>query len=360
MQSLPWFLLAIAGVVLVLVVTGRRLPFFAARLSRPFLLHFFLAAGFVALLSALFTSSWPAYKLPWLSRIYAVLPTIRSLPFSWAHNGLAANQTGGMLAVLTAFAAVVAAAPRPSLAGGGRKGCIYRSTAIFLTVSGVVVVFMTGSRAALVGLVVAVPLVLVLRSRAWRWAWTSVAAVSVIGLAASGRLGTVFRAFVRDQTLSGELVSRLDIWSSSLKAIQDHPFTGIGLGVYNQVIPVRYPYSTVALAFPVSQAHNVFLDVALSIGLAGLVGFLLLLSGLVLMSIRGLKRDYPTRVLSLCSLASITAFTVYGLTDSMSFSRPTSFILWLWPCVLAISEARATAKEAVAQRAEASEAAHER
>ncbi|HEY5529007.1 MAG TPA: hypothetical protein VIL51_06095, partial [Thermoleophilia bacterium] len=109
--SLPWFLIAIVGVLLVLVVTGRWLPFFARKVSKASLLHFFLAADFVALLSALFTSSWPAYKLSWLSRVYGVLPTIRSLPFSWAQHGLAANQTGGLLAVLTAFAAVVATAP---------------------------------------------------------------------------------------------------------------------------------------------------------------------------------------------------------------------------------------------------------
>ena len=357
LESLPWFLLAMVGVVLVLAVTGPWLPFFAARLSTSFLLHFFLAAEVVALLSALLTSNWLAYKHPWLSRVYALLPTIRSLPFSWAKNGLAANQTGGMLAVLTAFAVVVAMAPQFRVASAGRRARLHRSIAIFLSASGAVVVFMTGSRTALVGLVIAVLVVLALRSSAWLWAWASGAVVVVIGLAGSGRLGAVFGALVRDQTLTGELISRLDIWSSSLKGIQDHAFTGIGLGVFNQVVPIRYPYATVALAFPVSQAHNLFLDVAASIGLPGLLGFLVLFAGLVLLAVQGLRRDYPTRVLSGGILASIVAFAIYGLTDSMSLSRPTSFILWLWPCALAISAARATAKEPFSPDARSSDAA---
>ena len=341
--SLPWFILAMVGVALVLVVTGRWLPFLASKVSQPALLHFFLAANFVALLSALFTSNWPAYKISWLSRIYGALPTIRSLPFSLTQHGLAANQTGGLLAVLTAFAAVLATAPTPPPERGGRKATVYRCITIILTVAGTMTVFMTGSRAALVGLVVAVLMVLVLRSRGWLWAWASGLTVALVGLTAAGQLGPLFRAFVRDETLNTELVSRLDIWSSSLMGIGDHLFTGIGLGVLIEVIPVRYPYQTVGLSFPVSQAHNLFLDVALSIGVPGLLGRLLLLCGLVLLAIRGMKQDYLTRILSLGTLASIAAFIIFGLTDSMSLSRPTSFILWLWPCALAISEARASA-----------------
>jgi O-antigen ligase len=340
--SLPWFILAMIGVALVLAVTGRWLPLLARRVSSSTLLHFFLAASLVALLSALFTSNWPAYKISWLSRIYGALPTIRSLPFSLTQNGLAANQTGGLLAVLTAFAAVLATAPTPPTERGRRRPAAYRCITIILTVAGTVTVFMTGSRAALVGLVVAVLMVLVLRSRVWLWAWASGLTVALVGLTASGQLGPLFRALVRDETLSTKLVSRLDIWSSSLMGIGDHPFTGIGLGVFNEVIPVRYPYQTVGLSFPVAQAHNLFLDVALSIGIPGLLGLMLLLCGLVLLAVRGMKQDSLTRVFSLGTLASIAAFIIFGLTDSMSLSRPTSFILWLWPCALAISDARAS------------------
>ena len=350
LQSLPWVVLALTGIALVLVVTGPGLSFLSAKVTRAHLLHFFVAANLVALLSALFTSSWPDYKLPGLGRLYGLLPSIRSLPFSWAHNGLAANQTGGMLAVLTVFTVAVAIAPSASLPGGRKRAAIYRGVAMILAVSSVFVVYMTGCRIALAGLGVGVFIVFALRNKRWRWASIGGASLAVAGLASAGKLEQVFHLLVRDQTMTGELVSRLDIWSSSLRALQDHSFTGIGIGVFNQVVPARYPYATVALGFPVSQAHNLFLDVAVSIGLPGLIGLLVLLLGLVLLAARGLFREPRSRLVSACALASMAVFLVYGLTDSMGLSRPTSFILWLWPCLLVLSDARGRTKDAFAQR----------
>jgi O-antigen ligase len=138
------------------------------------------------------------------------------------------------------------------------------------------------------------------------------------------------------------LVARLDIWVSSLKAIEDNFFTGIGIGTFNKIIPVRYPYQTVGLSFDVSQSHNLFLDVAVSTGIPGLIGLLLLFAGVVLMAARALHGDLVARLVALGVLASMTAFVVYGLTDSMAFSRPTSFIIWLWPCALALVQPRSS------------------
>lgn len=327
-SSLPWFAIAMVGVILVLVVTGRPLPAIARRVRPTHLLWFFLAAGFVTLVVTLLTTRWPAYKLSWLTSVYAAFPSIRSLPLWWTQAGLQPNQTGGFLALVTAFAAAVAGAP--SL----RR--LYRWPAVFLTVAGFVVVFMTGSRAALAGLVVAVLLVAVLRTSRWLWAWGTGLVALVLGLLASGQLTRIFHFFVRDETLDTKLVARLDIWSSALSGIQDHFLTGIGLGVFNQVMPTRYPYQTVGLSFPVSQAHNVFLDTALAVGLPGAIGLLLLLVGCVILAIQGLKQSDLIGAVSMGMLASIIVYLIFGVTDSISLSIPTSFIIWLWVCALAI------------------------
>lgn len=326
--SLPWFAVAMVGVILVLVVTGRPLPAIARRVRPTHLLWFFLAAGFVTLVVTLLTTRWPAYKLPWLTSVYAALPSIRSLPLWWTQAGLQPNQTGGFLALVTAFAAAVAGAP--SL----RR--LYRWPAVFLTVAGFVVVFMTGSRAALAGLVLAVLLVAVLRTSRWLWAWGSGLVALVLGLLASGQLTRIFHFFVYDETLDTKLVARLDIWSSALSGIQDHFLTGIGLGVFNQVMPTRYPYQTVGLSFPVSQAHNLFLDTALAIGVPGMISLLLLLVGCVTLAVQGLKQSDLIGAVSIGMLASIIVYLIFGVADSISLSVPTSFIIWLWVCALAI------------------------
>jgi O-antigen ligase len=326
--SLPWVVLALVGVILVLLVTGPCLAALARRIQAGHLLWFFLAVGFITLAVTLFASRWPAYKLSWLNSVYAALPSVRSLPWRWTQEALHPNQTGGMLALCTAFAGAVATA-RPL-----RGRC--RWPVVSLALVGFVGVFITGSRAALAGLVVAFLLVLIVRTSRWLWAWGAGLVVIALGSLASGQLGRVVHFFLRDETLDTKLVARLDIWSSALSGIHDHFFTGIGLGVFNQVMPVRYSYQTVGLTYPVSQAHNLFLDTALAVGIVGALGLALLLVGSLLLVIGGNGGHHLNRVVSLGILASMVAYLTFGTTDSIGLSIPTSFIVWLWICALAL------------------------
>jgi O-antigen ligase len=329
--SLPGVAVALLGVVMVLLITGPCLAVAVRRLRADHLLWFFLGVGFVTLVVTLLASRWPNYKLSWLSSVYAALPSIRSLPWWWTQEGLHPNQTGGMLALCTAFAAAVATA--------GSLKARYRWPAVFLALVGFLGVFITGSRAALAGLVVAVLLLLVVRTSRWVWAWGVGLVILALGSTASGQLGRIVHFFLRDENLDTKLVARLDIWSSALSGINDHFFTGIGLGVFNQVMPVRYPYRSVGLSYPVSQAHNLILDTALSIGVVGALGLVLLLLGafLLVISAAGDHRDHHlNRIVSLGILASMVAYIVFGTTDSIGLSMPTSFIMWLWVCALAI------------------------
>jgi O-antigen ligase len=326
LTSLPWSVIAVVGAVLVLVVTGPALTFLTARIKPRHLAWFFLLAGIFALLIALFTSRWPGYKLGWLDHIYALLPSIRS--FSWAAEGLQPNQTGGILAVCTGFAAAIAASPRSP-----RRR---RWVAVALAVLGTLVVFMTGSRAALAGLVLVYLVILVIRSRRVLWAWAAGVVVVGVGLFASGQSSRLFGFFLADESLNTKLASRVDIWSSALRGIEDHFFTGIGLGVFNQVIPARYPYHVVGLAFPVSQAHNLFLDVTLAIGLPGLAGLILLVVGCFILAVKWIGDDSTAAPIALGIMAALVVYLVFGVTDSISLSVPTSFILWLWSSSLVL------------------------
>jgi len=201
---------------------------------------------------------------------------------------------------------------------------------------GFVAVFMTGSRAALAGLVVSLLAVIVARTSRWLWVWVPGLALVVLGLLASGTMSRIVDFFVHDETVDTKLVARLDIWTSALHGIQDHFFSGIGLGVFNQVIPFRYPYHTVGLSYPVSQAHNLLLDTALSIGVPGAIGFVVVIVGVLTLSVRGSKQQGLSRVVCLAILASVTVYLVFGITDSISLTIPTSFVVWLWVCALVL------------------------
>lgn len=323
--SLPWTALGLGGSIALLVFSGPAQKL-AARLSlsraAPWL--FLIFAG-IATVVTLFATDWPAHKLAWLEKVYGSLPSIRSLPW-WNTSGLQANQTGGILAVCTAFAFALIAESSVSRA--------LRWSAALVASVGTVVVFMTGSRAALAGLILAGLVVAVIRTRRWLWAWGTALGVGGWLLLASGRLTTLVNMLLRDESLEVKMVARLDIWLSALQGIEDHFFTGIGLGVFNDVMPFRYPYETVGLGYSVSQAHNVFLDVALCLGMPGLVGFVLLICGVAIGAIRSFQHGQSSQVTSLGILASLIAFLVFGVTDSISFGVPTSLIIWIWGIVI--------------------------
>lgn len=326
LASLPWSVIALVGAALLLITTGPALPALARRLRPQHFIWFFLISGALALLVALLTSDWPTYKFTGLGHVYTALPSIRSL--SWGAQGLQPNQTGGILAVCTGFAAAVAAAPA---SGRGR-----RIFCVTLATLGTFVVFLTGSRAALAGLVLVYFAILVVRTRRLLWAWACGALVVGVGLFASGYGSRLVSFFLQDEGLNTKLASRVDIWSSALRAIQDHFFSGIGLGVFNQVIPARYPYHIVGMSFPVSQAHNLFLDITLAIGFPGLLGFVLLLVGSVMLAVRWITDDSQAAAVALGILGSLVVYLVFGSTDSISLSVPTSFIIWLWAMTLMV------------------------
>ena len=328
--SLIWVAFVVLGAGFVLAMSTGRPRRLAAWLTPLRLTRLYLLLGYALLATALLATRWPAYKLSWLGPLYAHLPSVRSLPVAWLAAGVQPNQTGGVLAALVAFAATLCLAGRRGLAAHDGKGWTLQAARI-LAVVGTIVVFMTGSRAALAAEGVALIFALMLRGRRWLWLPGAViGATLALAIVWPHSLRWLVGLLLRDETVDTKMIARLDIWLSALRGIADHPYSGIGLGVFNEVIPTRYPYQTVGLSYSVSQAHNVFLDTALGIGLPGLAGLLVMLSGMVILAWKGIATiGRSTPVLAALTACAIV-FVTFGLTDSFSLSTPSSFILWLW------------------------------
>ena len=330
--GLPWVIFGECGVALVLMASGPARGKIAHRGLAVFLVCF----AYFLLLGTLFTTHWPDYKLSWLSAVYAALPSVRSLPVPLLSNGLEPNQMGGVIAACAGFAFALAIGRRPVAPDGDwrrrlRIGCMP------LAALGPIVVFMTGSRAALAGLAVALVLVLVGRDRHWLWLPASASVATLWAWVLRPQLvKSVASLLLHEETVTTKVVARLDIWASAIRGIEDHAFTGIGLGVFNQVIPARYPYETVALSYSVSQAHNIFLDTALSIGLPGLLGLVLLLAGMIGLARDGISSGGKDRNLYVGLAAVIAVFMIFGISDSFNLSNPSSLILWLVAAGLAV------------------------
>ena len=79
----------------------------------------------------------------------------------------------------------------------------------------------------------------------------------------------ILSLFTTTADMTGEL--RSGIWVGAIAMISDHPFAGIGFGAFEAVYPQYSHYA--AEAVTVQHAHNLFLNVAAEIGIAGALAF---------------------------------------------------------------------------------------
>lgn len=136
------------------------------------------------------------------------------------------------------------------------------------------------------------------------------------------------------------LLRRLDIWRLSLQLLAAKPLTGIGLGSYEVVFATAFPTLPLVggrLAPP--HAHNLFLQLALDLGLPGLVAFLGLLALLFRSLGHRLQRSHrrptthvdarATKPLALGVYCALVALLVVGCFDNALWGTKLTFIPWL-------------------------------
>jgi putative inorganic carbon (HCO3(-)) transporter len=126
----------------------------------------------------------------------------------------------------------------------------------------------------------------------------------------------------------GTLGFRQEVWRWSLVAIEDFPFTGTGLGAFRRVVHRLYPI-TVPATYDIAHAHNIFLQVALDLGLPGLVAYLGLLALALRMGWQAARRDAAARPWAWGLLAGLLALHAYGLADALAPGSKPALLFWL-------------------------------
>ena len=133
----------------------------------------------------------------------------------------------------------------------------------------------------------------------------------------------------RDLTLTG----RTDIWALSLEAFSQQPVLGYGYGAFwHEAGPVQGRRIVALLYWPVPNAHNGLLDVALDVGLAGVALAVLILGGLL---VRGVldARDGLTEVAVL--RLSIGLLVLFSNLAESSFLQENAFLTIVFVAALA-------------------------
>ena len=201
------------------------------------------------------------------------------------------------------------------------------------------ILFLTKSRGAWMALGAFFLLLVILR---WRWGWLVFAAVLAGGIVVFSSLGIrpVLDALSSSDTISG-IDGRIEIWSRAVYMIQDFPFTGIGIGSFTRVADTLYPFF---LAAPgsIMHAHNLFLQLAVDLGLPGFIAWLaayfLVIAAAWQVYRRGRQiQDGWIAGVGAGLLGSQLALAVHGITDAVTWGmvRPAPLIWALWGLAIA-------------------------
>jgi len=285
-----------------------------------------LGAG-LALAGLVGMQAKPHVLFPWMQRWLQALQSVwgdlpRRLPDTFHPNVIAAA-----LALCIPFGVSKTLA---SLRDRHRRQWMQALAASMLTLAMVVVFALAQSRAAFMALTMAAVVVVALT----RPRWLMVAVPILMGAVVAGGMSIGWTRLA-DALVSSEptygLAWRRGIWSAGIQMAGDFPFTGVGFGCFEPVLSLLYPPPPGWLP---PHAHNLLLQVAIDLGLPGLVAFLAIL-GLVaylgISSYVGAKQARQARwlFLSAACLASLAGLCVHGLFDAASWGNKGAFVPWV-------------------------------
>jgi len=297
-------------------------------------------------------TDWIARKVLPLGPIYERLPRLIHNVTSSPGGGFHPNEVGGALAlvlplslatclVVWGFNPGIVLRATPVVEGAGwkvwrkawirlllsRKTSFFLATLCFALTAGVFI--LTQSRSAYVGVVTGLIVLAISRNR---WFWLSFPSLAAIALSRVWSVGAEsFLDSVLMLDVTGTAAGRFEVWQRALYMIQDFPYTGIGLNMFPYVGDVMYPYFLLGPDAKVPHAHNNFLQVAIDLGIPGLVAYLALLITFCLCAWRVYQgsRSRSTRLLSAGLFSGMLAHQVYGLTDAITLGAKPGFIFWI-------------------------------
>ncbi len=307
-----------------------------------------VAAGLLASLLAPVAVAWvTAIKLTIIpGTLYSRLPLLAVIP---AHPNVLA---GGLVLALPVPLALL-------LFDASRMKRYERLASIAAVAGMAAILVLTKSRGALLAAAAAALALGLLR---WRRGWIITVLAVLLGGLFVWRVG--IHQFMGKLSATGSIVGwpgRFEIWTRGVYLVQDFPLTGIGMGTYRQVTNALYPFFLLGPDADIPHAHNLFLQVAVDLGIPGLIAWL----GLLLLVALAAWRVYRIGKregrgweagLGAGLLCSQLALVVHGLFDAPTWGSHASMVMWaLWGLSMAAYNLRA--KPSRAGQAAASSAA---
>lgn len=135
---------------------------------------------------------------------------------------------------------------------------------------------------------------------------------------------TLYLFYAHDFGDRSSLMSRVMIWKSAVKILSDNLVLGIGPGMFQENYLSYQKYFTPYLEWAVPHPHNIFLAFWLQSGLAGLGGFLWLITSFF----KNVWKNKDDNVVLLCG-ALMIYFLAHGLIDATYWRNDLAVMFWM-------------------------------
>jgi hypothetical protein len=289
--------------------------------------------GLALLPALLLGTQWSGAKFSWLPwRLNEAIPTLFR-PF-WKpedYQGFNPNLSGGLLATMLpvpiAYTLFASRGLRSRPAPG--RGAAIRIAAGIESALIAALLLLTQSRGSLLAALVAVGAMLAVRNWRWLMVLALVLTGSIVVLRTTGL--SPFRAADLESDVDSALDSiegRIELWSRGWAIAQDFPFTGIGMGMVLEVMPLRYPTFRISPAAQIEHLHSIYANTAAEMGFPGLIALLALLIVVLILFWRAASRARESvwAPLAVGTLGTAVVVCVQGVNDTL-FAAPKAYVI---------------------------------
>jgi len=317
-KTIPQIFRALSGVLLFYAIVNWTNS--KPRIRLVFLI--LILAGIILSLFAPFSVSWSTSKLLFIpGSIYERFAAIVS-------DTVHPNVMGGNLVLLLPLPLSILIFGWKDIRRGER---IISGLAVVLMT---IVIILTKSRGTWVALIAVLMLITVLR---WRFGWIFIIFAAFFLIIAISFMGwpDFIEAITANDALIG-IEGRIDIWSRAVFMIQDFPLTGTGFGMFMDVADKLYKFFLFSPG-KIIHAHNLFLQIAVDVGLPGLITWIAIFLSFCLINWRIFRYavnegNTLQAGIGVGLLCSSVALAVHGITDAVTwgFIRTAPMVWAIW------------------------------
>lgn len=208
---------------------------------------------------------------------------------------------------------------------------VRRAAAMALALSLIILLIGMESRAGYIATIAGLVVFTLLVVPRWATWLVPTVPLAAVALGAATRWTRAVEALVTDGAVQKALGLRIDIWSRATYIIQDLTLV-VGLGCFQPVMALLYPHVSEPRGSE-PHAHNLYLQVAVELGLVGLASYLVIL-GLAFVIAAKARRIWQGlgvrdgSLIAAACLSSLSGMCVHGLMDAALWANKGAVLPW--------------------------------